>query len=281
MGLSKDEVLQKLETAPDAKFVIRTTEEDNAFLENFKQSEIEKSLGEKVNELHSRYDSDILEVTGLRKDPKEKTYEFNKRILKDTLSKVSAYEKRIEELSKGSGSKNDEKIRELEAQIVQIIKDKDEAIMAERQEKTTYRTRTEIEKSLLKLPQEPTIPEAARKALIDTTINGLMTSAEWRDDGLVFKDEKGEVLRNKTTYKPLTPDEILADVLNPILKKDRKLEGVDINSDPTKAKSVTVLPAHVTTKVELSKYLASLGWKRESKEYIEAFALGKDLPSGY
>jgi hypothetical protein len=281
MGLSKDEVLQKLETAPDAKFVIRTTEEDTAFLENFKQSEIEKSLGEKVNELHSRYDSDILEVTGLRKDPKEKTYEFNKRILKDTLSKVSAYEKRIEELSKGSGSKNDEKIRELEAQIVQIIKDKDEAIMAERQEKTTYRTRTEIEKSLLKLPQEPTIPEAARKALIDTTINGLMTSAEWRDDGLVFKDEKGEVLRNKTTNKPLTPDEILADVLNPILKKDRKLEGVDINSDQTKAKSVTVLPAHVTTKVELSKYLASLGWKRESKEYIEAFALGKDLPSGY
>jgi len=280
MGLSKEEVLQKLETAPDAQFVIRTSEEESTFLENFKRSEVEKSIGEKVNELHSRYDADILEVTGLRKDPKEKTYEFNKRVLKESLGKISAYEEKIKELSKGSGLKNDDKIRELEGLIEKITREKDEAIAAERSEKTVFRTRNEIEKSLLKLPQEPSIPEAARNALVESTINGLMKAAEWREDGLVFKDEKGEVLRNKTTYKPLTADEILSDTLNPILKKDRKVAGVDIKSDDSK-RGISVLPAGVTTKVELTKYLLSQGLKRESKEYIEAFALGKDLPSGY
>jgi hypothetical protein len=280
MGLSKEEVIQKLEAAPEAKFVIRTEDEDKSFIENFKQSEVEKLLGERVSELHSRYDADILEVTGLRKDPKEKTYEFNKRVMKEYLGKISAYEKKIEELSKGHNPKNDDKIKELEGLIEQIKQEKDNEIQRAKHETVTYKTRTEFDKALSKLPIDPSIPERARQALVETTIGQLMNAGEWREEGLVFKDEKGEVLRNKQTYKPLTAEELLTDQLNDILKKERKMQGADIPGDGRKPSEIPgTLPPHVTTKVQLSEYLKNaLKLKPSSKEYIELYALGKDLP---
>ena len=279
MGLSKEEAIQKMEAAPDAKFVIRTEEEDKSFFENFKQSEVEKSLGERVSELHSRYDADILEVTGLRKDPKEKTYEFNKRVLKEYQTRIAAHEKKIEELSKAPGFKNDDKIRELEGLIDQIKRDKDSEIEKAKHETITYKTRTEFDKAMSKLPIDPSIPEKARRALVESTINQLMTAGEWREEGLVFKDEKGEVLRNKQTYKPMTAEELLTEQLQDILKVDRKLEGADIPDGVNKKDIPGVLPAHITTKVQLTEYLMNtLKLKRSSKEYIELYALGANLP---
>ena len=280
MGLSKDEALQFMEAKPEAKFVVRTEEEDRTFLDNFKQSEVEKLLGEKVSELHSRYDADILEVTGLKKDPKEKTYEFNKRLLREFNSRISTYEEKIKELSKGGDPKNADRIRELEGVIEQIKQAKEKEVSDAKKEIITYKTRTEFDKALAGLPVDPSIPERARKALVETTVNELMSVGEWREDGLVFKDEKGEVLRNKQTYKPLTPEELLAERLSDILKKDRKLPGADIPPGGPKPGDLPgTLPPHVTTKVLLSEYLGkTLGLKPTSKEYKELYALGKDLP---
>ena len=280
MGLSKEEVIQKLEAAPDAKFVIRTEEEDKSFLDNYRESTVEKTLGERVSELHSRYDADILEVTGLRKDPKEKTYEFNKRVLKEYQSKIAAHEQRIKELSEKTPSpKNDDKIRELEGLIDQIKRDKDSEIEKAKHETITYKTRTEFDKAMSKLPIDPSIPEKARRALVESTINQLMTAGEWREEGLVFKDEKGEVLRNKQTYKPMTAEELLTEQLQDILKVDRKLEGADIPDGVNKKDIPGVLPLHITTKVQLSDYLfKTLGLKRSSKEYEQLYALGANLP---
>jgi hypothetical protein len=280
MGLSKEEALQFLEAKPDAKFVIRTEEEDSAFLDNFKQSEVDKLLGEKVSELHSRYDADILEVTGLKRDPKEKTYEFNKRLLRDFNSKLKTYEDKIQELSKGGDPKNADRIRELEGVIEQIKSAKEKEVSDAKMEIITYKTRTEFDKALSVLPVDPSIPERARKALVETTVSELMSASEWREDGLVFKDEKGEVLRNKQTYKPLTSEELLTERLGDILKKDRKLPGKDIPGGNPKPEDVPgTLPPHVTTKVLLSEYLGkTLGLKPTSKEYKELYALGKDLP---
>jgi len=279
MGLSKDEVLQKLEAAPEAKFVIRTEDEDKSFIENFRASEVEKLLGERISELHSRYDADILEVTGLKKDPKEKTYEFNKRLLRDFNSKIATYEDKIKELAKGSNPKNDDKIKELEGLIEQIKQEKDSEIQKAKHETVTYKTRTEFDKALSKLPLDPSIPERAKQALVETTVTGLMSVSEWREEGLVFKDEKGEVLRNKQTYKPLTAEELLTEHLNDILKKERKLQGADIPGGGKPSDVPGTLPAHVTTKVQLSEYLKNtLKLKPSSKEYLELYALGKDLP---
>jgi hypothetical protein len=278
--LGKEEALKYIEDKPDAKFVIRTEDEDKSFLENFKQSEVKRVLSEEASKLHSRYNDDIFELYGFKPAEGEKFYEVNKKLHRENLDKIKDYEARIEKLSKGSGTQNDSKIRELEGLIETIRKEKDEQIVKERQEKVTYQTRSELEKALAVLPQEPSIPEAARQALVESTLSRWLPKAEWQENKLVFKDEKGEVVRNKQTYEPKTAAEILGEELNPILKKDRKLPGIDIKKDVEAAKIVTVLPAHVTTKAEMSKHLASLGLKRHEKEYIEAYALAKDLPSG-
>ena len=264
-----------MEANPEASFVVRTEEEDKTFFDNYKESELKKMVRQQTAEAYNRLDSVILEVTGIGKAGEtEKTSDYAKRILKSFSEELSELK------NKKPAPVTDERIKELEGVIQKITKEKDDAIATERNEKLSFKTRTEVEKALWKLPLDPSIPDIARNAVVEVTINGLLRDAEWREDGLVFKDEKGEVLRNKQTYKPLTPDELLADKLGDILKKDRKLPGKDIpGGDPKPADLPGTLPPHVTTKVLLSEYLGkTLGLKPTSKEYKELYALGKDLP---
>jgi len=277
--LGKEEALKYIEEKPDAKFVIRTEEEDRSFLENFKQSEVKKTLGEEASKLHSRYNDDIFELYGVRPAEGEKFYDLNKKLHRDNLEKIKTFEKKLAELEKKGDPKDNDRIKELEGVIAQVRKEKDEQISKVTQDKIQFQTRTEFDKALSKLPLDPSIPERARQALVETTIKGLMESGEWREEGLVFKDEKGEVLRNKQTYKPLTAEELLNEQLNDILKKERKMQGADIPGGVKPSEVPGTLPPHVTSKVQLSEYLKNtLKLKPSSTEYQELYALGKDLP---
>jgi hypothetical protein len=277
MGLSKEEVLQKVEAAPEAKFVIRTEEEERTFLDNYRESEVKKEVDPRVSEIYSRLDADILEVTGVRRNPTEKTYEYAKRVLGDANSKIKVFEQKIQELSSTGNPKHDEKIKELESVIERIKEEKHKEIESLTKEKISFRTKSEIDKALAALQQDPSIPDAARQALVESRVNSLMGQAEWDGDKLVFKKD-GEVRRNKQSFEVLSAADILKDELASILKVERRLPGAPIAPDASKAKGVAVLPAHITTKVQLTEYLLSQGLKRSSKEYIEAYALGADLP---
>lgn len=277
MGLSKEEVLQKVETAPDAKFVIRTEEEERTFLDNYRESEVKKEVDPRVSEIYSRLDADILEVTGVRRSPQEKTYEYAKRVLGDANSKIKAFEQKITELSSTGNPKHDEKIKELESVIERIKEEKHKEIESLTREKISFRTKSEIDKALAALQQDPSVPDAARQALVDSRVSSLMGQAEWDGDKLVFKRD-GEVRRNKQSFEVLSAADILKEELSSILKVERRLPGAPITPDASKQQGVAVLPAHVTTKVQLTEYLLSQGLKRNSKEYTDAYALGKDLP---
>lgn len=274
MGLSREEVLQYLEANPEAKFAVRTDDEEKSFLDNFKQSEVEKALGDHVREIHSKYDADIYEITGQKKDPTEKTYDFNKRILKGYIQKVGDLEKKVSQQPVP-----DERVRELEGVISTIKKEKDEAIAAARQETISYKTRAVMDTAIAKLPINPTVPEKAREALMAVTLNKWLSRSNWEDDRLVFKDEKGETIRNSQTYNPVTAEELFAEELADILKKDRTLPGKDIPPPGKPGNVPEVLPAHITSKVQLTEYLnTTLRLKRGSEEYKKLYAAGKDLP---
>ncbi|MBL7738712.1 MAG: hypothetical protein JNK14_05795 [Chitinophagaceae bacterium] len=94
----KTAVLAELETdvltGIKAKgMIVRTKDEDTQFLANYETNiipeKVKAVIGDKVREVHEMYDKDILEVTGLKKDPTEKTYEFNKRVLKTLAEKAA------------------------------------------------------------------------------------------------------------------------------------------------------------------------------------------------
>lgn len=70
--------------------VIRTKEDDESFVSSQVTAGVDAKIGEKIKELHQKYEDDILEVTGLRKKVNEKAYDFNKRILADLKTRSEA-----------------------------------------------------------------------------------------------------------------------------------------------------------------------------------------------
>lgn len=91
--------------------VIRSKKEDEDFLSNYEKNiipnKVNEQIGQKVKEVHEMYDKDLFELTGEKKNPEEKTYEFLKR--------------KIGELKTQRSSKTDpvleDKIKELTAKL--------------------------------------------------------------------------------------------------------------------------------------------------------------------
>lgn len=81
IGALREDVLTVLK----ADGVYRTKEEEETFLSNYEKTiipqKVDAEIGNKIRETYDRLDKDIEEVTGLKKGPHEKTYEFNKRVL--------------------------------------------------------------------------------------------------------------------------------------------------------------------------------------------------------
>lgn len=91
--------------------ILRSTDEEKEFLSNYEKNIIPQKVKEDIGRLHQKYEDDIFEVTGLRKGVHEKTYEFNKRLLKELKTKAD----------KASKNGNDDpvladRIKELEKQ---------------------------------------------------------------------------------------------------------------------------------------------------------------------
>jgi hypothetical protein len=65
--------------------IYRTKEEEEAFLSNYETNiipdKVNAQIGEKIKQVYTQLDQDIEAVTGLKKGPHEKTYDFNKRVL--------------------------------------------------------------------------------------------------------------------------------------------------------------------------------------------------------
>lgn len=269
---------------PD-EFIIRTSEEEKTYLDNFKTAEIEKAIAPKISEVHSRYDEDILSVTGLKKKPDEKTYDFNKRVLaelKAKADKLPDYETEIASLKEKVGKNADAKIladlENVRAEFASFKTAKESEIEKLRNETELSRKRAMIEAEMNGFEYDTSIKEGVLKVFKDTAVNALLQSSEFRDGELVFLDDKGNPLRNQATnLKPYTANEIIAERLKDIIKQKRVLPGPPNPGDP-KLPPKTV-PDSVKTKVQLSQYLMGEGMKRGSKEYDDAFSeLGKDMP---
>jgi len=286
MGLGKDELIKLIEEkgASSTDFVIRTPEEETAYLENFKQSEVEKVLGQKIGDLHKRYDEDIFAVTGLKKSPSEHTYEFNKRVLADYKAKMAEYEGQVSELKEKTSKTGDPKLHadleNVQKEFKEFKTAKEREVEELKKDYNTYKVKSVIEGSLSAFEFDTAIPEIARKVLIEKVVNDLTSTAEIRDKDLVFVDAAGNPLRNKNkNLEPYTAEELLSEHLKDIIKQKRIIIGAKIGDPKTKVKS---LPDNVTTKAQLGDYLKQQGLIRGSKEYDEAYKeLREGLPDGY
>lgn len=116
----KDESMKgKLVTAltPDVQkalestgMIIRSKEQDEAYVNAKVEPLVEVKIKDQIKSVHEKYDQDLLELTGDRKKPEEKTYDFLKR----KIAEIKA--------SKGGDDVDKDKLKSLQDSLEKMKK---------------------------------------------------------------------------------------------------------------------------------------------------------------
>jgi hypothetical protein len=292
--MKKEDILKTLESDKgDTDYVLRSTKEEQTFLENYKTSVIEAEFDPQTSKIYKGIDDDIFEVLGRRKKPTEKTYDFLKTELKGLKSqseKVAELETEITTLkqSKPDDAKLQE-IRDLQNQIKKIKAQHDEELteFSKRTQKSLIKS--DIERGLMDLKIKTTIPDSVKAVFVDRIIDELSNTAEMRDGQIVFLDVEKKALRNPATMAPYTAKELLAEKMKDLIEVGHVQPGVKLPKDtPPVSKDKDgkmvlnfVLPATITSRQKLGEYLVKeMGIKTTSPEYREAYkTYGVELPA--
>lgn len=286
--MKKDEVLKFIEEKGDADFIIRTGDEDKMFLENYGKKIEEEIIPSKISELHNRYDEDVFTVTGMKKNPTEKTYDFVKRVLasyKTDAEKSGTLVKEIADLKKqiadGTGDrKTHDDLEAVQKAYKELQEAKDKEIGTLKSDYDKYKIRSEIMSATSGMVFKKGIPESVVSAYVNQVVNDLTGISSFQDGKLVFVKD-GVPMRNTfNALNPYTAKELVEERLKDI-RETGKLSpgGPDISKEIIKEydksgkilKVAMVIPDSVKNKQELSKHLISQGLLRGTEEYNLAY----------
>lgn len=261
-------------------------------------------INTKIGELHGRYDSDVKEVTGVEKAQGEKTYDYVKRVLGDfktkagstteLSTKVDAYKNEIATLkTQISEGKGDDAVRkqlrdaqtELETLRGQYTTDKDSWATKETEftnKLTQIQVDSQFEKATAGLKFKAGYPESVQKTLLDSAKSKLINTykPDWVEaDGsktMVFRDAKGEILRNKSnSLNPYTAKELISEQLKEVIDLGQNKKGAGTDNPPKGGNDTVEIVdiAGAKTQVEadeiITKYLMQVGETRGSGSFAD------------
>lgn len=284
--MNKEEALKYLEEKGDSSFIIRTEDEEATFLQNHAKKVEDEIIPGKISDLHKRYDDDILSVTGLKKNPTEKTYDFTKRILSDyktRAEKVSDYEKEINTLKQQikDGTADKTVLADLERvkqEYADLQNEKTEEVTKLKSEYEKFRIKAEITSALSGMTFKKNLPESAIKAFTDSVVNNLSDLATFQDGKLVFLKDGVPMRNTHNKLEPYSAKELLEEQLKDIRDMGRKETGPNLGDEITFEKKdgkiikvAMMIPDSIKYKDELSTYLVKQGLLRGSEEYITAY----------
>jgi len=210
------------------------------FLENANKAYFDEKVGSYTSDIYNKLDNDIFEVTGLRKEANEKSYDFQKRILADlkkkaednssnTPEEIKKYKDQIKELEeKVKNGESSSHWKESFEEVVQKLKENEENFKSEIQKRDEQLLQqnvdVDITKGLSGLKLNEDLPESVRRAMINQVKNNLVKSAQVIDGKVVYHDEDGKPIRNKQ-YQPADAEYLLKEQLKDILATDKKPGG--------------------------------------------------------
>jgi len=299
--MKKDEIISLIEKTPEADFVIRTAEDEATFLANFKEQEVEKDIKQHIGKLHSQYEQDFETILGQKKPEGVKGYAWIKEEgtkLKSAADKLSQAEVKLAQLeTQLKDGKVDEaaklKIEELSKEVKRLEThhktakaDWEQSIEKEREMFKNTRIKSDLNHAMMGfkfLPRE-IIADEVREPFVNQVLSELVKISYYDDSGkLIFKDSKGNIMRGQDAAV-VTPSQLLAQRMKPILDNGKKLEGADGGKDgkgkDENPPSTIDVPVTVKTLTELTTYLRTNypSLKPQSEEYKLAFAkYSKDL----
>lgn len=290
--MNKEEAIKKINESDSADFQVFTATEHTTYLDNFKKTEVEAEIGERISKVHNQYDNDLFELTGKRKEATEKTYDFMKRQfgeLKAEAGKLTDYQKKIGELEealrKNAGDPIlKQQLDQAKTDYADLKRQMDELKTSHEEEKKQMQINSIMDSALASLKFRQDISEEIRNITVSAVKAELVKMAETVDGKTVFKQD-GKILTNKDkNLEPFTASELLTQKLDTLLDKGKPpitIRKPTFTKDKDgKMKSDIMIPAEgFKTRADVSKYLSETGLVRGTEEYSTAYAeLVEGLP---
>ena len=280
------------------------TDAQLAAITTLSANEENQVINTKIGELHGRYDEDVKTVTGIEKNQGEKSYDYVKRVLGDFKSKIggatelqtkiTGYETEIANLKQQiSEGKGDEVIRQqlkdaqTELATLKTQYDTDKQAWGNKEKEfsqqiTSIQVDTQFEKAVAGLKFKAGYPESVQKTLLSSAKSAILKTykPDWVEvDGqriMVFRDEKGEIVRNKAnSLNPYTAQELISEQLKEVLDPGKKTTGTG-TEEPGKGGVDTIEIVDIAgakTQVQadeiIVKYLMQNGETRGSASFAE------------
>jgi ribosomal protein L21 len=291
MPITKEELVAGLDAPETATLIMSTLSERNFIVypkdkEEEYKSNVRKTVeGDVAKDITSRmlndFDKDISEVSGIKKKPGEKTYDYNKRAFAEILERASGNEKKILELEEKikTGSQDQtlkaqlEALQQKQAEYEKTISEKDSILS---QKEKDYAFDTSFEKALRGIKIKTDIDEDLRNTKIEVVKERRKASATFENGKIVFHNaDKKPILDDKGNVATL--EYILADDLKSIIDVGIKQPGAGSGNpkpgEPGKGGYVRMshLPGDITTKTKLNEYMSAMGYIKGSKEYDEDY----------
>jgi len=288
MGIDKEKAIKKIQDSTNTEFEVFEGKEHETFLENYKDTVI----APEIREVHDHYDRDVKDLSGEDRNQNEKSYDYLKRVFggyKTKTEKVTELETTIIELNKKiKTNSGDEQLKiklvaaesEL-ANVQEQYKKGKEAWGKERTDLLSSHDRAKLEngldRSLMGIKFKDGITKDVQVIVVQAVKNGLLKIAEIVDGKMIFKDDKGNIMRNQDSLNPFTAKEMLKLRLKDIIDEGRKIEGTgvkpEITEDDKGNKTINYTPSDsVRTKDDLLEDLAKKGLVRDTEGYKLAWA---------
>lgn len=260
-------------------------------------------INTKIGELHGRYDQDVETVTGVKKNQGEKSYDFVKRVLGSYKEKADAHptltakttelETEIstlkQQIADGKGNEAmKQQLTDAQSQLKALKTQYDTEKMewgTKEQEfnskMTAFQVNGQFEKATSGLKFKAGYPESVQSTLIDSAKTKIL--AQYKPDWvevegkkvMVFRDEKGEIVRNKANaLNPYTAEELMTENLKEVLDLGQQQKGGGTGPLGGKDKTIEVVDiAGAKTQVEadeiIVKYLMQIGETRGTASFAE------------
>ncbi|GGG97379.1 hypothetical protein [Pedobacter zeae] len=279
----KTELLGALEsdliTHAKAKgIIVRTADEEAAHLKNYEK----EKLDPRISEIYTGIDKDVLEASGIERQPQEKTYAYVKRVAASLLGEKKDLEKKLSDAMAGKG---DELTKAELNTLKTSLAEKEQALkdLQENSKKETFTLKVGfgIDRFLAgqKIYVPAHVPEDKKKAYIEARINAIKTDflntfkPEETDKGIVFKDASGTIQMNAAKAAPKTEAELIAERYEFDFEQEGGSGGGAGSGGKGGKVDDAVLLAEVKDKQSLYEYLAKKGlitgseaWKKEYEE---------------
>lgn len=254
-------------------------------------------IGSRIGELHGRYDTDILEASGVAKNQGEKSYDYVKRVIADLVksggsatelnNQITSLKTEIEgykeTIAKGKGSEAiAQQLKDAQDRMAQIQSAYDADKDKWGKERTDYEdhikgTRLEyaVADATKGLKFKAGYPESVQNTLLTAAKNSILAkfTPEFQENKLVFRDSEGKIATNQANrLEPFTLAELMKVELKDVLDVGRKVPGAGTSPDDTDNLEILDLSA-ANTQVKaddiISKHLLAKGLTRGSREFSE------------